>query len=486
MFPIGNQFTVKVNLTGSGLLHAFDVSLNYNITAGPNVLQAIGGSLTGGLFDPNSPPTGCSILIVKHEVDIPPGQIRFTAVVVGGCSVSGTGTLFSVSFLVTGTGATSIDIVQYQNGAPRSLIIDSNNARLDYQPADAYFRNKPGIPPVATFSFSPQLRLFNTTVALDASQSYDPDNATLPGISKYIWDFGDGSALVSNPGPFASHIFAFGLIPVAGTFSVKLVVIDVDNGLPMRLIIPVKVTLILHDIAVSLSLNKVLLTVGDTLQLQVALANRGTLDEHANLNVTYDSQGSTAIARETGLVLPVGSVRIFNYTLSTSSLVTRAYTVTAQALIVNATTEAIIPDPTPDDNIALGSFVVVAPPPAGGHASLVRWRSFPEFRHEILSRNPIQTLLAAVANNGNQTIDVYVRFDVTVDTGGEFSLLTRQVTLVPGQEIDSRSNSSFTAHFSPFPGVYTVTATVYYNAVAGSFNYTPDLSSQKSYSFIAS
>jgi hypothetical protein len=603
-FPVGSVFTVKVNLTSSARLGGFDISLDYNITEGPNVLQATGASLAGGLFDPNNPPTGCFIFVAEHEVDIPPGQIRFAAVVAGGCSVPGTGTLFSVSFQVTGVGATSIDIVQYQQGIPRSQVVDSNSALVNYQPVDAYFQDKPGIPPVASFSFSPQLPLSNQTVTFDATSSYDSDNPTgaghgiqpesvvydtngdgsynagidttifgptpvdgtslgygqtcyngtcrpahnrdpnllfndtnhngvwdpgepviydtdnsltyTPGDvlvsgptpalgtalstdpkiqyvdlhtnsiwdNGYVWNFGDGTAIV--PGNVTVHIFMTATVPASGTFPVKLVVYDIDDGLPTRQIILVKVSRIVNDIALGLSFSNVLLTIGDTLQIQVALANRGTLDEHANLNVTYDFQGSTTIAREVGLVLPLAALRIFNYTLSTSGLALGTYTVTAQAVIVNATTGATVPDPSPSDNTASESFVLLAPPPAGGHASLVKWRSLPEFHHEVLSRNPIQTLLAASANNGNQTIDSYVQFRVTGDAGVGFFISTPRVTLSPGQEIDSRLDSSFTASFYPIPGAYTVTATIYYNAITGSFKFTPDISSQRTYSFTAS
>src|SRR5213593_2448216 len=53
LFPVGSTFPVLVNLTYPGKILTFDISLDYNITVGPNVLQAVSASLAGGLIDPN-------------------------------------------------------------------------------------------------------------------------------------------------------------------------------------------------------------------------------------------------------------------------------------------------------------------------------------------------------------------------------------------------------------------------------------------------
>jgi len=195
----GARFTARVNVTGAGPLLAFDVTLNYNITVGPNVLQALclssttgctdpqpADPLTGGLFDPANPPAGCTIVQVKSEIDIPAGQIRYSASVSQGCTVSGTGTLFSIVFKVTGTGATSIDIAQATNqGKPATTIVEGVGippaaTSVPYQPVSAYFWNVAGTPPVPAFDYKPPNPLQGDQVQFNATKSFDPENPLAP------------------------------------------------------------------------------------------------------------------------------------------------------------------------------------------------------------------------------------------------------------------------------------------------------------------
>jgi hypothetical protein len=244
LFPVGAQFDARVNVTGAGPINGFDITLSYNITTGPNPLQALttGNELIGGLFDPNITPSGCSVLVAKSDIDIPPGRIRFAVVMAGGCSVNGTGTLFTITFQVTSIGATSIDIVPYTSlGKLASSIIgpSPNFPIIPFRSTNAYFRNKPGIPPVAIFTRVPLNPVANETVSFDASQSYDPDNSTLPGkgISRYSWNFGDSSRYPTSDLVNPDHIFTYlNQVPAVGSFTVHLVVWDVNNQLPSEMV----------------------------------------------------------------------------------------------------------------------------------------------------------------------------------------------------------------------------------------------------------
>ncbi len=265
--------------------------------------------------------------------------------------------LLTVVFNVLQVGATSIDIVQTTHTGGRKTILGFGATSILYSPVDAYFRNKPGIPPAATFNYSPIISLMGDTVTFDASSSFDPDNseATGRGISNYLWDFGDGFQTIG--GPVQQHIFtAPPNIPILGNFSVTLVVTDSDNNLPMRQIIVVRVSPPpVHDVAVSLTLSKITAIPGDTLTVQVALIDRGNQAENVDFNVTYDYKGSIIISRETGLGPgpPLfGWVRLFNYTLATGGLPDGTYDVTARAVLVDRTTGAVIPDLYPENNEA--------------------------------------------------------------------------------------------------------------------------------------
>ncbi len=369
LFPQGKQFTVMVNITGAGPITGFDITLNYNITNSPSVIYAVktGTELSGGLFDPYQFPAGSGCSILSPHQDIFPGRpIRFDAVVQGDCPVQGSGILFTINFVVSGVGATSLDIVQTStSGKLLSTIIgpSPNFPNIQYQLFDAYFRNAPGIPPVPQFTYKPPTPLVGENVQFNATQSFDPDNSTMAGkgIKQYIWDFGDGTR--NDRGSVVSHIFiSSATVPASGTFSVKLVVVDVDDNLPQRQIILVTISPgVVHDISVSISLNKPEVNVGDPVAVTVTVSNRGNRDEVANLSVTYDFQGSTTLARESGIVLPrTGlSSKIFNYTLQTGSLPPRTYTIGGLGTIVNATTGAVVPDSNPLDNLATVSFTLL-------------------------------------------------------------------------------------------------------------------------------
>ena len=250
MFPVGSQFAVRVNLTTGGPIAGFDVTLNYNITAGPNILQAVrtGNELSGGLFDPKSPPAGCFVLVLSNQIDFPPGRIHLAAVMGGVfCDLSGTstGTLFTIMFRVTGKGASFIDIVRTGSGGVRVTSIvggPPNLSNLPFQPLDARFQNVPGIPPVARFSYEPSFPVKGDNISFMGGQSFDPDNSTLSakGIWKFLWIFGDGTGQVQ--GANQTHVFTVPLVvPAAGNFTATLIVWDYDNNLPGRLTLVVNI-----------------------------------------------------------------------------------------------------------------------------------------------------------------------------------------------------------------------------------------------------
>src|SRR5215467_3313544 len=233
MFPVGSMLKVVVNLTYSGQIGLFNIALKYNLTAGPNVLQAVrtGDELTGGLIDPNKPGgygPNCSAAPIADEIDgggATPGTIRVGAKLIGGCSVTGTGILFTLTFKVTGIGAGSIDIDDSISGASLVIADDANgnsieisaSAYPEYTSVSAYFRNKSGIPPIPVFDYSPAKPLLGDNVIFNATGSYDPDNKNSPGNGiqaepviydsngNSIFDAGD-IMLLGSPPPIGTHL----------------------------------------------------------------------------------------------------------------------------------------------------------------------------------------------------------------------------------------------------------------------------------------
>ncbi|PWT92406.1 MAG: hypothetical protein C5B54_03555, partial [Acidobacteria bacterium] len=77
-----------------------------------------------------------------------------------------------------------------------------------------------GTGPQCEFSFSPTNPVRNEPITFDASASTD----ATANITRYIWDFGDGTGSVTRTIPTAIHSY-----PIPGTFSVNLTVVD-SNG----------------------------------------------------------------------------------------------------------------------------------------------------------------------------------------------------------------------------------------------------------------
>lgn len=72
-------------------------------------------------------------------------------------------------------------------------------------------------PPVASFTYSPEILKVNETITFDASLSYDPDGS----ITSYYWDFGDGN---NGTDIITTHNYTS-----IGTYNVTLTVTDNDN-----------------------------------------------------------------------------------------------------------------------------------------------------------------------------------------------------------------------------------------------------------------
>src|SRR6267143_2148535 len=249
LFPVGSQFTVRVHVTDAGPIDAFDVTLNYNITHSSNILQAVktGNELSGGLLDPNHPPGGCAVGVLRNQFDVPAGYIRLAVLTIGPCTVPGTGTLFSITFQVTGIGASFIDIVRTSSGGRLVTTLVGGPpafAEIPFAPVDARFQNVAGIPPVARFSYDPGFPLKGDTVSFVGGKSSDPDGsagsaANGNGIARYLWMFGDG---YTSQGANSTHVFVIPVfIPASGNFTVTLVVWDLDDNLPGRVNIVVSI-----------------------------------------------------------------------------------------------------------------------------------------------------------------------------------------------------------------------------------------------------
>jgi len=108
---------------------------------------------------------------------------------------------------------------------------DGLNDGVDPYPLDPTNGNVSNQPPVAKFSFKPDIPVIGEAVAFNASESYDPDG----NISEYIWDFGDGTTAY---GKIVEHVFNS-----SGMYTVALTVVD-DRGMKNTTVKVIPVTLI--------------------------------------------------------------------------------------------------------------------------------------------------------------------------------------------------------------------------------------------------
>jgi hypothetical protein len=199
-----------------------------------------------------------------------------------------------------------------------------------------------------------------THLSLDPKIQYVDLHTNSIWDNGYVWDFGDGTQIV--PGNVTVHQFiASAAVLATGTFPVKLVVYDLDDSLPMRLLQQVKVSIaIIHDVVIGLQLDKQTINAGDPLGLTVTLANRGTKPEVVDVNATYTFNGVKTVGQEFGVNMTLSAIRQFTYTMQTSSLVPGTYTVLAQVGFrnPNSTTIQYFTPTFPQHSVARQPFIV--------------------------------------------------------------------------------------------------------------------------------
>ena len=243
----------------------------------------------------------------------------------------------------------------------------SNSVLPNIEVTGAYFRNTPGLPPKAQFTFTPSAPAVGSTVDFNATLSSDDHaSGTNKGIRTMIWDFSDANPNIV--GSFQDHSLVHHVFLVtptvlgSGYYTVTLIVVDSDDGLPgiQRTVVFITEGKI-HDVALSIAEDKPVANVGDTVQVTVTVVNRGNQNENIKLDVSYDYQGSTSLSPDSGpspgnFSLTLSSARAtFKYTVPTANLSPRTYTVkSVAALLGNAT------DSKPDDNMDTVSFTLHA------------------------------------------------------------------------------------------------------------------------------
>ncbi|TMI12582.1 PKD domain-containing protein [Candidatus Bathyarchaeota archaeon] len=376
----GAEFTIDINIANAPNFNAYETALFYD----PTYITVASYDYSTGTIFPS--PFQASY----HNIA---GAVRLSVANFGATTVSGSGTLFHVTFSVNGYGASPLvlaaavpDPAQSAQGADGytpnwtrlvvSTSTSTNPVETNVTTTDGYFRNVIGptrLPPVALFNWSPTKIAAGQEVTFNATASFDADNR--PGvhpsrIATYRWDFGEGG--IGYTGPLFPHAFRY-----QGNYTVLLTVADNDTGYTdMRSQLLTVSLAPFHAIEIhSVSLNgspQAILNPADTLHIIVTVLNPGTFVESFNLTISYGPPTKLIPPPFTNqTILPGAShQKIYNATLPTSELGLGTYEVDV----------ALVDHPfnkPPMDSVVKSLFTIIEPsnvpyiPIIGGISALI-------------------------------------------------------------------------------------------------------------------
>ena len=254
---IGESFSVNVSIVDVADLYSWGIKVRWE----PRLLEAT--SITEGPFLKSQNPTAFVRQFYNNYIDV-------------GCTtlgpyfgVYGSGTLMTVTFNVTGKGATELEIF-YSNLVNSSTLLPPTQRLIDHTVEDGYFYTRQ---PFASFTWTPDSYgrpIVDEPVTFDASVSYDPDGS----IVSYEWDFGDN---VTGTGMTANHTYE-----EAGDYIVTLNVTDNEGETDSLTLDPedifnLPIAVKFHDVAVldvSYNVTSVLATEG--VEVYVKVMNNGS------------------------------------------------------------------------------------------------------------------------------------------------------------------------------------------------------------------
>ncbi len=216
--------------------------------------------------------------------------------------------------------------------------------------------------PVASFTYSPTAPKQGDVVTFNATSSFDPDGGLL---NTFTWEFGAGNSFGSR-----TPIYNYRLS--AGNFSVRLIVIDSDDGFEGMQVQRVGVALAdFHDVAIqALTAADYSIQPGKNTTLTAVVLDKGNFAEKYNLTLTYGQPGVLVGSALNQTINAQGSA-IFPFTFASAGLAPGFYTIQA---VVNLTrdddlandaalvTVRVLGTPAPASDLPLllvGSFVIV-------------------------------------------------------------------------------------------------------------------------------
>jgi hypothetical protein len=356
---VGVRFSVQVNVTNADLFpfNAYEFVLYFD----QNYISLYSYDIsTGTVFDSpyKSPSTYNNS-----------GALRLAVVNLAsptnnhGLFLGGSGTLANLVFSVLRVGVSPLALAAGMSdpstsvqppgglcpegcpsGTPNWTRLVDGYDRLTYgvQTIDGYFKNVVGKSgPVASFTISPTSPRQGDKVSFNATASFDADNLGVQyrGILKYLWDFGDssGDATTTLSVPATTHSFSNGGNIFVGNFSIRLTVVDQDNGFQgMTVVLLTIIPPPTHCVAVQAITPTVdRVKPGTDVPFTVEIQDTGTFRETFNLTITYGYPNAT-LAVKPNQSIRVNQILHYNYTLPTSHLLAAGYSIFATVQLVGA------------------------------------------------------------------------------------------------------------------------------------------------------
>ncbi len=287
--PVGNTFSVKVQVANIDPFNAWDIS----VKSDPTVISPQSLTITGNLLAINF-----STTVVEFENCVGgagtgcqaadgPDTAHSQATGLGPIPQQGpsSGLLFTITYKVLRDTTSALTFVV------DSVINGDTNIYVSH--ADQAGRYGSKLPPVAIFTWSPPSPLAGDLVTFDASKSYDPN----PGesIVSYVWDFSNGLAPPPTKNQTIVHRFVENNgSPVAGNFQVTLSIIDtlgIKNSNTTTITVRERKfhDLVLHGIQI-LNHDDDGILPGTVIHIDVTVLNNGTFSE-SSWNVTVKING---------------------------------------------------------------------------------------------------------------------------------------------------------------------------------------------------
>jgi PKD repeat protein len=278
-FYVNQNYTININVTNVANLNLWELKLGFSFSVldivkmeeGP-FLKDLSGTF-GGPFN----------TVFKTSLGV--NYVLLGCLINSADTVSGNGTLATVTFKVVDTGESNLDPydVKLQDASGNQITLGSPVGGVFYtvQPkASFYYLPQPPSPelPPDTPTGLQRNPIAGETVTFNASSSYATDGRT---IASYQWNFGDGNTTTAT-NPLMTHIFT-----TPQTYTINLTVIDNASLTNSQI---KQVSVVIHDIAITnITVTKTTVYPGTLIYINMTISNRGTVTEDLNASLLYET-----------------------------------------------------------------------------------------------------------------------------------------------------------------------------------------------------